>query len=534
MSAGRRGVILSVAFLGLALWLCPAKRALAQQPMRAQPNDPGPGRHKIWKQDLTPDQIRDLLGRFGQDDGKGDPFEDLLRRALRDKNPNASKEQVDAAAKQFMNDKEFRDRVIDLAQRQKNRMGDNMKGGQQPQLSREDLAKLVKVLPDGDNNEPFKLPDEPNNPPVDPQRLPKLDPNNRPKLDPRNPPKFPLNEKGQPFDPQTGKPIDPNNPPKFDPPDRQINPPDRPVNPPQPPPFDPNAIRPNEAPNNDGKRRFDPENPLGPPNEPPDKAAKSKAVETATALWEKNVGPIDDSPAVKRAIIDLVSDTDAMDALTDGKGRNIFEAMDGENEDKFGNLFGNGGGDSGWEWPKFEFPWSRGRDLDLDVGSGRTRPPEPLSRDTSSRGPSSLDFGSFDFGGLRVPWLLLLLLMALAVVAVVWWKYGKTIRPRAAGASPVGPRPWPIDPREINSREDVVQAFEYLSVMICGPGAKMWTHSTIADELAELAQTHGEAAVKLARLYELARYAPLDEPLTRVELMEARRLVCDLAGVDEV
>ena len=91
--------------------------------------------------------------------------------------------------------------------------------------------------------------------------------------------------------------------------------------------------------------------------------------------------------------------------------------------------------------------------------------------------------------------------------------------------------PWPIDPRRIHTREDVVKAFEYLSGLICGASAKTWTHSTIADALAELAATHGETAVQLARLYELARYAPLDEPLTRDELMEARELVCGLAGV---
>ena len=77
-----------------------------------------------------------------------------------------------------------------------------------------------------------------------------------------------------------------------------------------------------------------------------------------------------------------------------------------------------------------------------------------------------------------------------------------------------------------------MKAFEYLSVLICGPGARTWTHSTVADELTALAATHGGAALKLARLYELARYAPLDEPLTRAELIEARRLVCDLAGMD--
>jgi hypothetical protein len=101
-----------------------------------------------------------------------------------------------------------------------------------------------------------------------------------------------------------------------------------------------------------------------------------------------------------------------------------------------------------------------------------------------------------------------------------------------AGASG-GIGAWPIDPRNINTREDIVKAFEYLSVLICGPRAKTWTHSTIAEELIALVATHGETAIKLARLYELARYAPLDEPLTRAEVLEARRLVCDLAGVDE-
>jgi hypothetical protein len=79
----------------------------------------------------------------------------------------------------------------------------------------------------------------------------------------------------------------------------------------------------------------------------------------------------------------------------------------------------------------------------------------------------------------------------------------------------------------------VVKVFEFLSVMLCGPGAKTWTHATIAGELTSLARSEPETALKLARLYELARYAPLDEPLTRTELLEARRLACELAGIDE-
>ena len=325
-------------------------------------------------------------------------------------------------------------------------------------------------------------------------------------------------------------------PPKVDPNTPLVPPKGGPV---QPPMFNPADPQTKIEPNADPKRKFDPDNPLGAPNDSPEKIAKTKAAEAATALWEKNVGPIEESPAVKRAILDLVSDTDAMDALTDGKGNNFFDFLQkGGEDEKFGNLFDGAGNDSGWEWPKFDFNWNRGRDTDIDIGSSRTRDRSSSSRDTSrSRGgPSSLDgLGGFDLGGMKVPWLLVLILFALVAAAVVWWKWPAILAAatgaRAAGG---GPTLWPIDPRAINTREDVVKAFEFLSVLLCGPAAKTWTHSTIADELSALAATHGDTAVKLARLYELARYAPLDEPLTRAELLEARRLACDLAGVDEV
>jgi hypothetical protein len=88
-----------------------------------------------------------------------------------------------------------------------------------------------------------------------------------------------------------------------------------------------------------------------------------------------------------------------------------------------------------------------------------------------------------------------------------------------------------VDPRTIATREDLVRAFEYLSVLICGAEARTWTHGTIARALVDLAATHAATARLLARLYELARYAPLDEPLNPAELAEGRRLVCELAGV---
>jgi hypothetical protein len=124
-------------------------------------------------------------------------------------------------------------------------------------------------------------------------------------------------------------------------------------------------------------------------------------------------------------------------------------------------------------------------------------------------------------------------LLGLVIFGLLLWVWVKNLPPSepAAAGTGGGLGPWPIDPRAINTREDVVKAFEYLSVLICGPAARNWTHGTIAGALSDLAVTHGQTAVKLARLYELARYAPLDEPLTRDELAEARDIVCDLAGV---
>lgn len=571
MSAGRRGLLLSVAFLGLACWLCSSRPAQAQPGGHFGPNggirphDPGAGRHIIWQTELSPNQIRDVLAKFGQDDGKNDWFEKMLFDAVKEKNRGADDKEVEAAIKRLLSNKEFMDRVVDMAQKHKNQMPNPGNGGPAPKLSPEDLAKLAKAFqgaqPGGD---PFKLPDrkldpnafppfDPRNPLFDPKRFPAIDPDNPPQFDPKT--KFPLDpNNGRPFDPRTGDPIDPKNPPKIEPIRPQVdpkNPTTRPddvgqpkaVLPPKPrPQIDPKTGRPTDPPNPadpanppDTNRKFDPENPLGTPNESPEKMAKTKAVETATALWEKNVGPIEESPAVKRAIIDLVSDNDAMEALTDGKGNNIFDFLKGETGDgeKLGDWFGQGG-DSGWEWPKLNLDWGRGRNTDWNIGDSRPR--DSSSRDWGRHGSSSSSFNgpSFNFGGVAVPWVLVLILFLVIVAAVVWWKWGTLFQPKAAVVFDGGPGPWPIDPRAINTREDVVKAFEYLSVMICGPGAKTWTHSTIAEELSALAATHGETAVKLARLYELARYAPLDEPLTRAELLEARRLVCDLAGMDEV
>jgi hypothetical protein len=470
MSAGRRGFVLALAFFVAALALCPRAGA---QPIRVQPNDPNVGKHTIWTGQLTPDQIREFLKQHFQNGEKNPELENLLRQQMA-KQKNLNQKEVDEALKNLLNNKELMDRLKDLAQKQQNQFPNNNNGAP-PKLNPDDIERLKKLF----GNDPFKVPPKVN--PVDP-----VDPVNPPKVNPADPPKFP------PFDPKVQPP-----PPPFDPP--------------QPPPFDPNNPFGN-AKNNNGEQ-----------------LAKQKAAEAAKALWEKNVGPLDDSPEVKRAILDLLNDPDVMNAFAGDDGKNLFDFFKENDANDLKDLFKDL---DGWDWPKLDldFNWNwKGPDWNLGNNAPNVNWNAPRAPRWNWGGGSG-----FNFGGFSVPvWLVVAILVAIAL-AVVWWKRDLIFVPRKAGplvAGGVGG--WPLDPRAINSREDVVRAFEYLSVLICGPGAKTWTHSTIADELTVLAQTQGETAVKLARLYELARYAPLDEPLTRAELVEARRLVCDLAGMDE-
>jgi hypothetical protein len=486
MSVGPRRALLPLAFLGLAAALTVSSAA------RAQPPGGSDKSHRIWQQNLTPEQIKAALSRLGQGDGDGDadPFEEMLREYLGKQNPGLDKDQLDRTIKQLTGNKQLMEQLKQMAKQKQT------DPGRPGKLSPEDLAKL------------------------------KLDPGKMP-ADPKQPfnPKFPVDPK-QPFDP---KAIDPTTPPKATQPPPGTDPgnpmpPMPPVGNPMPPPGAPGAPRP---PSLD-------ENPFPEPEESGD--PRTKSLQAFAALWERNVGPLDQTPEVKRALFDLVSGTNGLDLdITDDKGNSIWDLIrkgDGSGL-SFGDFMDGAGGS--WHLPQFDLPsmnwgkWWGGSSSSSGSGSSSSWSSGSSSRPRPGSSGSGGGFGGLGFAGSWTP----VVILGVVVLGVLLWVLLKHLRegePRVAYATE-GLGPWPIDPRMINTREDVVKAFEYLSVLICGPSAKTWTHNTIADALSELAATHGETAVMLARLYELARYAPLDEPLTRDELMEARELVCGLAGV---
>lgn len=131
---------------------------------------------------------------------------------------------------------------------------------------------------------------------------------------------------------------------------------------------------------------------------------------------------------------------------------------------------------------------------------------------------------------------LLGMLVLLGLLVFLWKLWGR--RAEAAGlaaAQDWHPGPWPVAPGMIATRAELIKAFEHLSLLKLGRTAASQHHRAIAAGLCAAIDANSpegqQAAQHLASLYEQARYAPADEPLTEPALRAARRDLCFLAGV---
>jgi hypothetical protein len=94
--------------------------------------------------------------------------------------------------------------------------------------------------------------------------------------------------------------------------------------------------------------------------------------------------------------------------------------------------------------------------------------------------------------------------------------------------------PWPVDPSAIRSPRELIQAFEYLALLLLGFEARSRHHLDLAEQLSSRANTNParqyQAAHQLAHLYEQARYDPAGSALSETDLLRARKYLCFLAG----
>src|SRR5207302_10815329 len=142
-------------------------------------------------------------------------------------------------------------------------------------------------------------------------------------------------------------------------------------------------------------------------------------------------------------------------------------------------------------------------------------------------------------------WRALWMLVILTALGFVLWKTLRTAPAHGvAGGDAWRLGPWPVQPTAVQTREELIQAFEYLSILRLGPVARHWHHWTISSGLSQSAgdaipvrgqgnfsAERRQAAEQLALLYERARYAPPAESLPEAALATARRNLCLLAGV---
>ncbi len=99
--------------------------------------------------------------------------------------------------------------------------------------------------------------------------------------------------------------------------------------------------------------------------------------------------------------------------------------------------------------------------------------------------------------------------IGIAIVAVIVWRlFGGPLSAAVGGQRRLGP--WPLDIARVTSRVELIQAFEYLSLLRCGEPARTWHHRAIAECLGGTEAHRRDAAARLAELYEQARYAPAD------------------------
>jgi hypothetical protein len=140
--------------------------------------------------------------------------------------------------------------------------------------------------------------------------------------------------------------------------------------------------------------------------------------------------------------------------------------------------------------------------------------------------------------GLGAGQVILWLVLLGAGLAAGWQLLGGLRAARTPMAA--GPKPWPVDPRQVSSRCDLVRAFDHLARLLLGAEVCFWNHRAVARELEKIGVSKNseagpqfrQAAQDLAHLYEQARYTAGAELLPAAVQALARRDLCLLAGMN--
>jgi hypothetical protein len=258
-----------------------------------------------------------------------------------------------------------------------------------------------------------------------------------------------------------------------------------------------------------------------PPEEPPPPSWKEKMVDALEHLRDPD-GPLAKSPALREAMQDL--SVAALDSI-DPQSGNQFSGADLDRQmSRWGHALRRA---KSLTAParntvrELGVPsWIGVRGPRLGHGLGHL----PSLGVGGLAGPSSTSLGV----GAAIAWLVVIG----ALAGVLWQvviRYQRAAPVAAAAAWKLGP--WPVEPGQVATREELVRAFEYLSLLRLGQAAQSQNHREVAAQLGGDDARQCNAAAELADIYEQARYAPVEDVLPEDALAAARRDLCLLAGV---
>jgi hypothetical protein len=176
--------------------------------------------------------------------------------------------------------------------------------------------------------------------------------------------------------------------------------------------------------------------------------------------------------------------------------------------------------------------------------TGSLPTPDWPSVNLPSLGGGLPSFGTPSFGGGPAVeggvggWQIFLWAGVVIALGLILWQVLSRLKSGGANqgaASAWRLGPWPIPPGQVATPAELIQAFEFLSLLLLGLPARTWNHRDLAVGIGGAA-TGGSteksaAAARLASVYEHARYAPGTDTLPGEELASARRDLCLLAGV---
>jgi hypothetical protein len=121
------------------------------------------------------------------------------------------------------------------------------------------------------------------------------------------------------------------------------------------------------------------------------------------------------------------------------------------------------------------------------------------------------------------------IIFTLLAGVLAWW-FARNLKwaPRPDAAAQIAALRKAL-PKEITTRTELRQAFDALALSLLGEKARSWNHRLIGRHLAGGPQSV-DAAQVIANLYEMARYTPGDDRLSRVEQDAVRASLAVLTG----